>query len=130
LKNIGTFAGVLKIKMDNVIKAFRDQSIEVQLGVLIFQEGDSYLAYCPALQLSTYGDSVPDVKEAFEDMISSYAEDCLKAGTLEKDLIAHGWQLQQASGIVEPPKEFDLDIPGGMLRKSYNEPFRVPLHTC
>jgi len=116
--------------MNNIIKAKGNQSVEIQLGVLIFQEGDSYLAYCPALQLSTYGDSVNDVKEAFEDLVRSYAEDSHKMGTLEKDLISHGWILQSTTGIAEPPKEFDLDIPAGMLRKSYNQPFRIPLHTC
>ena len=116
--------------MDNIIKTHGARSVEVQLGVLVFQEGDSYLAYCPALQLSTYGDSVNDVKVAFEDLIKSYAQDCLKAGTLEKDLIGRGWVMKDAAGIVEPPKEFDIDIPAGMLRKSYNEPFRVPVHSC
>ena len=116
--------------MKNVIKAQSNKSIEVQLGVLIFQEGDSYLAYCPALSLSTYGDSINDAKDAFEDLIKSYAEDCDKMGTLEKDLLAHGWIMQLASGIAEPPKEFDIDIPTGMLRKSYNESFRVPVHSC
>ena len=115
--------------MKNLIKTGH-QSIEIQLGVLIFQEGESYLAYCPALELSTYGESVSDAKEAFEDLITSYAEECEKMGTLEKDLTAHGWVLQSASGVVEPPKEFDIYIPTGMLRKSYNESFRVPLHTC
>ncbi|MFI5195685.1 MAG: type II toxin-antitoxin system HicB family antitoxin, partial [Chitinophagales bacterium] len=106
--------------MENVIKTSGNKSIEIQLGVLIFQEGDSYLAYCPALELSTYGDSINDAKEAFEDLITSYAEDCQKMGTLEKDLAAHGWVMQPASGMVQPPKEFDIDIPAGMLRKSYN----------
>ena len=116
--------------MENIIKADGNRSIEIQLGVLIFQEENSYLAFCPALQLSTYGDSINDVKEAFADLIKSYAEDCRKMGTLEKDLNAHGWVLQAASGIVEPPKEFDLNIPAGMLRKSYNAPFSIPLQSC
>ena len=115
--------------MKNIIKTQVGKSIEVQLGVLIFQEDDSYLAYCPALQLSTYGDSISDAKEAFEDLVKSYVEDCQKMGTLEKDLRAHGWSMKLAAGIAEPPKEFDLNIPAGMLRKSYNKSFNVPVHS-
>lgn len=113
--------------MKNIIKAQGNKTIEIQLGVLIFQEADSYLAYCPALELSTYGDSVNDAKEAFEDLIKSYAEECARAGTLEKDLRDHGWMMHKSTGTVEPPKEFDLNIPAGLLKKSYNESFRVPV---
>jgi hypothetical protein len=48
--------------MNNTIKSKDGNYIEVQLGVLVFQESDSYVAFCPALNLSTYGDSVNDVK--------------------------------------------------------------------
>jgi len=104
-----------------------DKYIEVQLGVLIFQEEDAYLAFCPALNLSTYGDSISEVKSAFDDLIASYVEDGTRQGTLEKDLVAHGWTLQMKAGKAAPPAEIDLNIPGGMLRKQFSEPFRIPL---
>ena len=109
------------------IKKQNDKFIEIQLGVLVFQEDDSYLAYCPALNLSTYGDSINDVKVAFDDLIKSYIEDCTRMGTLEKDLAANGWILQISAGKAEPPKQVDLNIPGGMLRQQFNEPFRIPV---
>ena len=115
--------------MKDLIKAHGNKSIEIQLGVLIFQEGESYIAYCPSLDLSTYGDSVADAKEAFEDLIKSYSEDCEKMGTLEKDLAAHGWTKQLNKGIL-PPKEIDLNIPAGVLRKTYNESFLIPDYAC
>lgn len=109
------------------IRKESDKFIEIQLGVLVFQEDDSYLAYCPALNLSTYGDSITDVKSAFDDLIKSYIEDGTRMGTLEKDLIAHGWILQMNAGKAEPPKTIDLNIPAGMLRQQFNEPFRIPV---
>jgi len=103
--------------------------VEVQLGVLVFQELESYIAYCPALNLSTYGDSINDVKEAFDDALKCYLEDCAKMGTLEEDLKNHGWVMNYTIDHVSvtPPKEFDLDIPAGMLRQQFNEQFRIPV---
>ena len=112
----------------NLIKKDTEQFIEVQLGVLLFQEEDSYLAYCPALNLSTYGESLIDARAAFEDLIFAYIEDGTKMGTLEKDLIAHGWTLQINAGKAVPPKSIELNIHSGMLRQQFNEPFRIPVH--
>lgn len=58
--------------MANVIKKLGGDFIDVQLGVLVFQEEDSYIAYCPALDLSTYGDNISDVKDAFDDLANCY----------------------------------------------------------
>ena len=110
------------------IKKHNDKFIEVQLGVLVFQEEDSYLAFCPALNLSTYGESINDVKGAFDDLMTAYIEDGTRMGTLEKDLLSHGWTLQISAGKAEPPQEIDLNIPAGMLRQQFNEPFRIPVH--
>ena len=110
------------------IKKHNDKFIEVQLGVLVFQEEDSYLAFCPALNLSTYGESINDVKGAFDDLIAAYIEDCTKMGTLEKDLLSHGWTLHISAGKAEPPNEIALNIPAGMLRQQFNEPFRIPVN--
>ena len=92
-RNIGVYLYLKFADMD-YIKKYSDKFIEVQLGVLVFQEEDSYLAYCPALNLSTYGDNINDVKGAFDDLIAAYIEDGTKMGTLEKDLLSHGWTLQ------------------------------------
>jgi hypothetical protein len=117
--------------MNKIIKQ-GNKYIDVQLGVLVFQEADSFLAFCPALNLSTYGDSINDAKEAFEDVIKSYLEDCAKMGTLEKDLKAHGWEMHFGVGnmSVTPPKEVELNIPAGMLRRQFNESFRIPVPAC
>lgn len=118
--------------MNNKIVQQGNKYVEVQLGVLVFQELDSYLAYCPALNLSTYGDSINDAKEAFEDALKCYLEDCAKMGTLDKDLKAHGWTMNYAIGNVSvmPPKDVALNIPAGVLRQQFNEQLRIPIPSC
>ncbi|MES2703795.1 MAG: hypothetical protein V4649_14235 [Bacteroidota bacterium] len=55
----------------------------------VFQQGDYYVAYCPSLELSSYGDSVEDAKAGFDDAMNIYLEHCEKSGTLEQDLLKH-----------------------------------------
>ena len=115
--------------MKQTITHTKSGFIKVQLPVLVFQEGESYLAFCPALNLSTYGDSVTDVKIAFVDVIKSYLEDGIKMGTLEQDLIAHGWQMQLNKKIAEPPQQTDLSFPifSGLLRQHFNQQLQIPI---
>jgi sulfur transfer complex TusBCD TusB component (DsrH family) len=118
--------------MNNKIVKKGNRYVVVQLEVLVFQELDSYLAYCPALNLSTYGDSLNDAKDAFEDVLKCYLEDSAKMGTLDEDLKAHGWTTNFSINkpTVTPPKQVDLNIPAGMLRQTFNEQFRIPVPSC
>ena len=68
----------------------------------IFQEEGSYIAYCPALDLSTcaatYNEAISNFYEAFQ----LYIECCVESGTLYEDLDEHGWKLQKSN--ITPPK--------------------------
>ena len=70
--------------------------IKVGVGVFITQEDDdTFLAYCPALELSTYGESVEDVKTAFEDVLHIFITSTVEKGTLERELLSLGWTLKK-----------------------------------
>lgn len=118
--------------MNNKIVTNGKKYVEVQLVVLVLQESNTFIAYCPALNLSTYGDSIADVKEAFDDLITSYLEDCARMGTLDSDLKAHGWNMSYGIGTVtvSPHKEVNLNIPAGVLKQQFNEQVRIPVALC
>lgn len=100
--------------------------LDLQLNVLVFQQGDYYVALCPSLNLSSYGDSVEEAKKGFDEVMESYLEDCEENGSLREDLIKHGWQLNDKDqNKAEPPPVVELDIPGGALRIQYNESWKV-----
>jgi len=81
-------------------------SILVSLSVLLGKEGDYYIAYCPALDLSAYGRSEKEAKASFETSLNIFFEEAVKNGTLEKLLLRLGWTLRQAPEVKYEPPEF------------------------
>jgi hypothetical protein len=109
--------------MNNYIKTDRnDQVIEIQLSVLVFQQEEYFLAYCPSIQLSSYGDSIEDAKEGFDDVMREYLEQSEKNGSLHRDLLSHGWIANIANDKnMTPPPMIELNIPAGMLKKQFRQ---------
>lgn len=71
----------------------RPGSISVTLDVYLFRDGDIYIAYNPALDLSGYGVTEDDAKQSFEIVIEEYIQYATDNKTLVKDLRAHGWKV-------------------------------------
>jgi len=113
--------------MNNRIKTEGNNIVEMQVSLLVFQQGDYYVAYCPSLELSSYGDSVEDAKEGFDDAMNIYLEHCEKMGTLETDLVKHGWTIERMPTKLEPPARIKLDIPAGQLISQFNENWYMPI---
>jgi predicted RNase H-like HicB family nuclease len=103
-----------------------DQIIELQLNVLVFQQGDYYVAYWPSLNLSSYGDTLDDAKVGFDEVIEAYFEECRENCSLHDDLIKNGWTVNiQNQKKAEPSAMIELNIPAGLLRKQFNENWSV-----
>lgn len=74
--------------MENYIKTDNSNNIlELQLNVLVFQEGEYFVAYCPAMQMSSYGDSIDEAKQGFDEVMGAYIENCKENNTLREDLL-------------------------------------------
>ena len=71
-------------------------NLEVKLPVSILRENKRYVAYTPALDLSTSGKSYEEVKERFEEIVNIFFEEIIKKGTLEEVLQSLGWKRIQA----------------------------------
>lgn len=65
---------------------------KVVLSVIFFKEGNKFIAYSPALNLSTCGDSVGEAKKRFEEIEQLFFEEIDKMGTLEDVLLECGWK--------------------------------------
>ena len=82
-----------------------DNFIKVGIEVLLGKEGDYFTAYCPALELSSYGNSEEEARKNFETELSIFVDETEKGGTLEKILLKLGWCLKQTpSPNYVPPK--------------------------
>ena len=67
--------------------------VRVNLPVQISADENGFVAYCPALDLSTYGESEEAVKRAFEEVLQIFIGETDRKGTLERELVRLGWSL-------------------------------------
>ena len=72
----------------------KDKTVKVNLGMYIFKEEKSFIVYCPALDLSAYGDTEELAKKAFESVFESTFKYMLNKKTLKEDLIKQGWEIK------------------------------------
>jgi len=80
-------------------------NIKIEIVIILYKDGDYHIAYCPALELSSYGKTEEEAKEYFLDALKIFVSDTVKKGTLEKCLLKFGWSLQQRPEIkYEPPR--------------------------
>ncbi len=84
--------------------------IEVNLPVQFIKEGKEYIAYCPALDISTSGSSIAEAKEMFFELVHLFFEEILKKGTLEEVLLECGWTKTAKSKWEPPQREFLNEI--------------------
>lgn len=104
------------LKLEQKIKM---EQIKLSVAVFLTKEGESYVAYCPALELSSYGDTIDDAKEGFEDALNIFVEETHKKGTLEKMLLHLGWTLRQKPiPIYDPPPLQSTKTPFGRVFQS------------
>ena len=89
----------------------KNTGVKANLSVFMFKEGDIYHAYCPELDLVGYDKTKEGARKSFELVLKDYLEYTIQNGTLEQDLLNHGWRKGK-SGIVTEP------TPSMMLRRS------------
>ncbi len=85
----------------------RNGNLSVILDVYVFMDGDSYIAYSPALDLSGYGDSEEAAKESFSIVMDEYISYGVSRRTLVKDLRAHGWKVKSLKQRKMSAPSFD-----------------------
>lgn len=90
---------------------------EVVLNITFHKEGTKVIAYSPALNLSTCGDSMEQAKKRFEEMLPIFFEEVDNMGTLEDVLLECGWKK-----ISHPHKHWQPPIPVGQYRKEIKIP--------
>lgn len=76
--------------------------IQFSLSTLIIKEGKSFVAYSPALDLSTVGDTFDEAKNRFEEAVEIFFEETQAKGTLEEALKELGWQKDN-NKCYQPP---------------------------
>jgi len=70
--------------------------LEFSLPVSVLREGKRFVAYTPALDLSTSGKSYEEAKRRFGEAVEIFFEETLKKGTFEEALRDLGWRRIQS----------------------------------
>ncbi len=73
----------------------------LKLSINISKQGKRFVAYSPALDISTSGKSKKDVQSKFEELVGLFFEEISEKGTIEQVLIDLGWKKIQ--NVFQPP---------------------------
>jgi len=78
---------------------------DIQLPLTILKEGNRYVAYTPALDLSTSGQTAKKAKQRFSEALHLFLEELTESGHLDATLKSLGWSKinakWQAPKIIE-----------------------------
>lgn len=89
-------------------------SLLFKLPVSIFKEGKYFIAYTPALDLSTSAKTYESVQKRFAEVVNIFFEEINKKGTLDEVLKDLGWQKikrQWAPPAIVSQKLEEIRIP-------------------
>lgn len=64
------------------------------LPVSFLRESDQFVAYTPALDLSTSGNTLEEAKKNFTEAVEIFFDEVISMGTLEDVLLNLGWKKQ------------------------------------
>jgi hypothetical protein len=75
--------------------------IDVNLPVAFIKEGDSVIAYTPALDISTAGKNEAEAKERFGELVRMFFADLVENNTIDAVLSELGWHKD--AQVWNPP---------------------------
>jgi len=76
--------------------------IDGTVPLCFLKEKNSFIAFSPALDLSTCGRTFEEAKRNFAEALEIFFEECLKMGTLKDVLESCGW-IKRKTGWVPHP---------------------------
>ena len=79
----------------------------MEISVIIFKEEGSIFAYCPSLNLISYGNTEEEAKESFRFIFDEYVQYTSENNTLIEDLLKIGWKFKGNRKKLTPPSMFE-----------------------
>ena len=85
--------------------------MQINVPVSYFKEDKSFVAYTPALDLSSAGKTLKEAEKNIAEAVSIFMEEILKQGTLDEVLSSLGWKKISKTNEWMPP----IFVSHGML---------------
>lgn len=109
-----------------VIKTMSNKMM-INVPVSLRKEGDYWVAYCSALELSSYAETKELAKKRFEEEVTIFIEETTKRGTLEKLLLQLGWRLVKKPVPAYDPPRFNLSSLREKILNPFTEKIAIPI---
>jgi predicted RNase H-like HicB family nuclease len=77
--------------------------IPIDFDMIVFKENETYVAYCPELDISSCGSSVAHAKEMLKSAVRLFIEEAEKMGTVQ-DILEEANYKKDTSGKWLPPR--------------------------
>jgi hypothetical protein len=91
--------------MTNRIR-IKDGGVDVTIEWRVLPDGESWVAICDSLKLTTHGETWDEMAESIADVQGHLFRDLLKTGELRAFLTQHGWTLEGTDS-----EDATLDVP-------------------
>lgn len=69
----------------------------------IFKEDDLYVALCPELNVSSFGENIDEARRSLQEAVEAFLEECEQMGTLQEVLEESGFILKNREWISRQP---------------------------
>lgn len=77
--------------------------IPIEYDVIIFKEDETYVAYCPELDISSCGNDVEHAKQMLKTAVKLFIEEAENMGTIN-NILEEARYKQDSTGRWIPPK--------------------------
>lgn len=103
--------------------------IEVRVTLILFEDSNTHVVYCPALDLSGYGQTEKEAMESFRISLEEFIHYTINKKTFYNELRRLGWKIKgqkaQNRSIINPPNISDLLQKNANFNNIFNNfPFR------
>ena len=83
--------------------------VPINFDIIVFKEDETYIAYCPELDISSCGESIEHAKKMLKTSVRLFIEEAEKMRTLE-DILEESRYKKDASGRWLPPKLLATEV--------------------
>jgi predicted RNase H-like HicB family nuclease len=85
--------------------------IPIEFDMIVFKESETFVAYCPELDISSCGNSVEQAKTMLKTAVRLFIEESDKMGTLE-DILEEANYNRDSTGKWLPPRLVATELVG------------------
>jgi hypothetical protein len=97
-----------------------NKGFDVRLSLIMFEEDGSQIVYCPALDISGYGNTEKEAKESFTISLGEFFTYTTHKKTFNEEMTRLGWKLKR-NKYMKPPNMSELLAKNENFSRIFND---------